>query len=164
MPQTQQNGNQQSNTATTEDGSSNSSQNTSSKLNDYFESIQGKKLSMSTMRNEIFNTLFDNATDKPQVGKYYIFEYDPKFKDQLKVWDQFPLIHVMEFKKGNVLGANLHHANAKSRLTAINNNRFPESTLRYYIPKNADSIFFEVDDLDVPKLSQFPLEKFHRNR
>ena len=119
---------------------------------------------MSTMRNEIFNALFDGATDNPSVGKYYIFEYDPKFKDQLKVWDQFPLIHVMEFKKGNVLGANLHHANAKSRLTAINNNRFPESTLRYYIPKNADSIFFEVDDLDVPKLSQFPLEKFHRNR
>ena len=164
MPQTQQNGNQQSNTATTEDGSSSSSQNGSSKLSSYFASIEGKKLSMSTMRNEIFNTLFDNATDKPIVGKYYIFEYDPKFKDQLKTWDQFPLIHVMEFKKGNVLGANLHHVNTKSRLTAINNNRFPESTLRYYIPKNADSIFFEVDDLDVTKLSQFPLEKFHRNR
>ena len=164
MLQTQQNGKQQSNTATTENGSSNSSQNSNSKLNDYFASIEGKKLSMSTMRNEIFNTLFDNATDKPQVGKYYIFEYDPKFKDQLKVWDQFPLIQVMEFKKGNVLGANLHHASTKSRLSAINNNRFPESTLRYYIPKNADMIFFEVDDLDVPKLSQFPLEKFHRNR
>ena len=164
MLQTQQNGNQQSNTATTEDGSSSSLQNAYSKLSEYFASIEGKKLSMSTMRNEIFNTLFDNATDKPIVGKYYIFEYDPKFKDQLKVWDQFPLIHVMEFKKGNVLGANLHHTSTKSRLSAINNNRFPESTLRYYIPKNADSIFFEVDELDVPKLSQFPLEKFHRNR
>ena len=164
MPQTQQNGNQQSNTATTEDGSSSSLQNANSKLSEYFASIEGKKISMSTMRNEIFNALFDGATDNPSVGKYYIFEYDPKFKDQLKVWDQFPLIQVMEFKKGNVLGANLHHVNAKSRLSAINNNRFPESILRYYIPKNADSIFFEVDDLDVPKLSQFPLEKFHRNR
>ena len=63
-----------------------------------------------------------------------------------------------------MLVANLHHVNAKSRLSAINNNRFPQSILRYYIPKNADSIFFEVNDLDVPKLSQFPLEKFHRNR
>ena len=116
------------------------------------------------MRNEIFNVLFDNATDKPQVGKWYIFEYDPKFKDQLKIWDQYPFVQVMEFKKGNLLASNVHHLNSKSRLTAINNNRFPESTLRYYIPKNADSIFFEVDDVDVPKLSQFPLEKFHRNR
>ena len=131
MLQTQQNGNQQSNTATTEDGSSSSSQNGSSKLSSYFASIEGKKISMSTMSNEIFNALFDGATDNPSVGKYYIFEYDPKFKDQLKTWDQFPLIHVMEFKKGNVLGANLHHVNTKSRLTAINNNRFPESILRY---------------------------------
>ena len=36
------------------------------------------------MRNEIFNALFDNATDQPVSGKWYIFEYDPKFKDQLK--------------------------------------------------------------------------------
>ena len=164
MPQTQQNGKQQSNTAKTENGSSNSSQNSNSKLNDYFASIEGKKLSMSTMRNEIFNTLFDNATDKPQVGKYYIFEYDPKFKDQLKVWDQFPLIQVMEFKKGNVLGANLHHASTKSRLSAINNNRFPESILRYYIPKNADRIFFEIGEDEVQLLSTLPIEKFHRNR
>ena len=68
----------------------------------------------------------------------------------------------MEFKKGNVLGANLHHVNTKSRLTAINNNRFPESTLRYYIPKNADSIFFEVGEQDIQLLSQLPLDKFHR--
>ena len=92
MPQTQQNGNQQSNTATTEDGNSNSLQNANSKLSEYFASIEGKKISMSAMRNEIFNALFDGATDNPSVGKYYIFEYDPKFKDQLKVWDQFPLI------------------------------------------------------------------------
>ena len=164
MPQTQQNGKQQSATATTENGSSSSLQNENSKLSEYFASIEGKKISMSTMRNDIFNALFDGATDNPTSGKYYIFEYDPKFKDQLKTWDQFPFVHVMEFKKGNMLAANLHHINAKARLTAINNNRFPESTLRYYIPKNADSIFFEVDDLDVPKLSQFPLEKFHRNR
>jgi len=164
MLQTQQNGKQQSNTATTESGSSSSSQNANSKLSEYFEEIKGKKLSISTMRNEIFNALFDNATDQPVSGKWYIFEYDPKFKDQLKTWDQYPFVQVMEFKNGNMLASNLHHLSSKGRLSAINNNRFPESTLRYYIPKNADSIFFEVDELDVPKLSQFPLEKFHRNR
>ena len=99
-----------------------------------------------------------NYENEAQLGSY------SKFKDQLKVWDQFPLIHVMEFKKGNVLGANLHHTSTKSRLSAINNNRFPESTLRYYIPKNADRIFFEVKESEVELIATLPLEKFHRNR
>ena len=36
--------------------------------------------------------LLDDATDTPQVGKWYYFEYDPKFKDQLGEWDEFPLV------------------------------------------------------------------------
>jgi hypothetical protein len=82
----------------------------------------------------------------------------------LKEYDQYPLIHLMEFNKGNLLGANIHYLPVRVRLSAINNNRFPESTLHYYIPKNADGLFFEVDDLDVPVLSQFPVQKFHRNK
>ena len=100
------------------------------------------------MRSEIFNSLFDGATDNPETGKWYVFQYEPKFKHALKQWDEYPLIHVMEFKKGNLLGANIHYMNVRARLGAINNNRFPASTLHYYIPKNADSIFFEVDDLE----------------
>ena len=34
------------------------------------------------------------------VGKWYYFEYDPKFKDQLGEWDEFPLVKVLEKKKG----------------------------------------------------------------
>ena len=117
---------------------------------------------MSTMRNEIFNTLFDNATDKPIVGKYYIFEYDPKFKDQLGEWDEFPLVKVLEKKNDIYLGGNLHYLNAKARLSAINTDKYPNSSLHYYIPKNADSIFFEVGEQDIQLLSQLPLDKFHR--
>ncbi len=164
MPQTQQSGSQQNATAETDSGNSNSSQNKSSKFSEYVASIEGKKLSTTKIRQEIFLSLYDNATENPSVGKWYLFEYDPKFKDQLKVWDQYPLVQVMEFKKGNLLGANIHHLKVRSRLGAINNNRFPQSILRYYIPKKADGLFFEVDDMDVPILSQFPVEKLHRNR
>ena len=164
MPQTQQSGSQQNATAETDSGNSNSSQNTSSKFSEYVPSIEGKKLSTTKIRQEIFLSLYDNATENPSVGKWYLFEYDPKFKDQLKVWDQYPLIQLMEFNKGNLLGANIHHLKARARLGAINNNRFPQSILRYYIPKKADGLFFEVDDMDVPILSQFPVEKLHRNR
>ena len=162
MLQTQQNGKQQSNTATTENGSSSSSQNENSKLSEYFASIEGKKISMSTMRNDIFNALFDGATDNPTSGKYYIFEYDPKFKDQLGEWDEFPLIKLLEKKNNTYLGANLHYLNGKARLSAINKDKYPNSSLHYYIPKNADSIFFEVGEQDIQLLSQLPLDKFHR--
>ena len=164
MQQTQLSGSQQSATAETDSGSSNSSQKSNSKFSSYVESINGKKLSANKIRQDIFLSLYDNATDNPSVGKWYLFEYDPKFKDQLKEYDQYPLIHLMEFNKGNLLGANIHYLPVRVRLSAINNNRFPESTLHYYIPKNADGLFFEVDDLDVPVLSQFPVQKFHRNK
>ena len=164
MPQTQLSGKQQSDTAGTGFGSSSSSPKSNSKFSEYIASLKGKKVSVSKLRSEIFNSLFDGATDNPETGKWYLFQYEPKFKHVLKQWDEYPLIHVMEFKKGNVLGANIHYMNVRARLGAINNNRFPASTLHYYIPKNADSIFFEVDDLDVPVISQCPLEKFHRNK
>ena len=93
-----------------------------------------------------------------------LLEYDPKFKDQLGEWDEFPLVKVLEKKNDIYLGANLHYLNAKARLSAINTDKYPNSSLHYYIPKNADSIFFEVGEEDIQLLSQLPLDKFHRNR
>ena len=72
--------------------------------------------------------LLDDATDTPQVGKWYYFEYDPKFKDQLGEWDEFPLVKVLEKKNDIYLGANLHYLNAKARLSAINTDKYPNSS------------------------------------
>ena len=120
---------------------------------------------MSKLREEVFNILLDDATESPSVGKYYTFEYDPKFRDQLKEWDEYPLVYAVEFKKDNLLGANLHYIRTtNSRLKALNSKTFPKKTLRYYIPKNADRIFFEVKESEVELIATLPLEKFHRNR
>ncbi len=117
------------------------------------------------MREEIFNVLLDDATETPSTGKYYTFEYDPKFADRLKEWDQYPLVYAMEYKKNNLIGANIHYIRGtNSRLKALNNKRFPKRTLRQYIPKNADRIFFEIGEDEVQLLSTLPIEKFHRNR
>ena len=164
MPQTQLSGKQQSDTAGTGFGSSKSSPKSNSEFSKLIKSLKGQKITKTKLREEIQNSLYDGATDTPQVGKWYYFEYDPKFKDRMKQWDQFPFILVQEMKKGNILGANVHYMNVKSRLTAINKNRFPTSTLHYYIPKRADAIFFEVEELDVPTMSQMPVEQFHRNK
>ena len=149
--------------AKTEDTSSESSP--KSRFDQLITELKGSKISKSKLREEVFNILLDDATESPSKGKYYTFEYDPKFADNLKEWDEYPLIYVMEFKKNNLIGANIHYIRGtNSRLKALNNKRFPKRTLRQYIPKRADSIFFEIQESDVQLLSTLPIEKFHRNR
>ena len=136
-----------------------------SRFDSLVESLKGKKISNSSLREEVFNLLLDDATESPETGKYYTFEYDPKFADKLKEWDEYPLVYVMEFKKNNLIGANIHYIRGtNSRLKALNNKRFPKRTYRQYIPKRADSLFFEIQESEVQLLSTLPLEKFNYNR
>ena len=149
--------------AKTEDTSSESSP--KSRFDQLITGLKGNKISKSQLREEIFNILLDDATDSPTTGKYYIFEYDPKFGDKLAEWDEYPIIYAMEFKKNNLIGANIHYIRTtNARLKALNNKRFPKRTLRQYIPRRADSIFFEIKESEVQLLSTLPLEKFHYNR
>jgi len=149
--------------AKTEDTSSESSP--KSRFDQLITELKGSKISNSKLREEVFNILLDDATETPSTGKYYTFEYDPKFRDQLKEWDEYPLVYAVEFKKDNLLGANVHYIRTtNSRLKALNSKTFPKKTLRYYIPKNADRIFFEVKESEVELIATLPLEKFHRNR
>ena len=149
--------------APTEDTSSESSP--KSRFDQLITELKGNKISNSKLREEVFNILLDDATETPSTGKYYTFDYDPKFADRLKEWDQYPLVYAMEYKKNNLIGANIHYIRGtNSRLKALNNKRFPKRTLRQYIPKNADRIFFEIGEDEVQLLSTLPIEKFHRNR
>ena len=147
------------------DASSSSSQSETSRFDGLIESLKGSKISNSKLREEVFNLLLDDATESPETGKYYTFEYDPKFADKLKECDEYPLVYVMEFKKNNLIGANIHYIRGtNSRLKALNNKRFPKRTYRQYIPKRADSLFFEIQESEVQLLSTLPLEKFNYNR
>ena len=149
--------------AKTEDTSSESSP--KSRFDQLITDLKGNKISNSQLRDEVFNILLNDATESPSTGKYYTFEYDPKFADRLKEWDQYPLVYAMEYKKNNLIGANIHYIRGtNSRLKALNNKRFPKRTLRQYIPKRADSVFFEIQESEVQILSTLPIEKFHYNR
>ena len=157
--------NEQESGQSSTDASSSSSQSETSRFDGLIESLKGSKISNSKLREEVFNILLDDATESPSAGKFYTFEYDPKFADKLKEWDEYPLVYAMEFKKNNLIGANIHYIRTtNARLKALNNKRFPKKTLRQYIPKRADSIFFEIQESDVGLLSTLPLEKFHYNR
>ena len=157
--------NGQENGQQTMDASSSSSQSESSRFDGLIKNLKGSKISNSKLREEVFNILLDDATESPESGKYYIFEYDPKFPERMKVWDEYPIVYAMEFKKNNLIGANVHYIRTtNARLKALNNKRFPKKTLRQYIPRRADSIFFEIQESEVQLLSTLPLEKFHYNR
>jgi len=43
------------------------------------------------------------------VGRMYMFQYDPKHKETLPYYDIFPLIFVMERYKDGFLGMNMHY-------------------------------------------------------
>ena len=157
--------NEQESGQSSTDASSSSSQSETSRFDGLIESLKGSKISNSKLREEVFNILLDDATESPSAGKFYTFEYDPKFADKLKEWDEYPLVYAMEFKKNNLIGANVHFIRTtNARLKALNNKRFPKRTLRQYIPRRADSIFFEIQESEVQLLSTLPLEKFHYNR
>ena len=157
--------NEQESGQSSTDASSSSSQSETSRFDGLIESLKGSKISNSKLRDEVFNILLDDATESPSAGKFYTFEYDPKFADKLKEWDEYPLVYAMEFKKNNLIGANIHYIRTtNARLKALNSMSFPKKTLRQYIPKRADSIFFEIKESEVQLLSTLPLEKFHYNR
>ena len=164
MLKTMQSGGQLRNTAMTEDSTSDSSQSESSALTTLLQDLKGSKVSKAQLREKIFEALNDNATGNPEVGKWYFFEYDPKYKDIIKKWDAYPLIKLMEIKSDRMLGMNIHFLRAKARLGSLNKEEAPMQTLRYYIPKNADNLFFEVPEEDMQAMSQLPLEQFHTNR
>ena len=50
-----------------------------------------------------------NPTSKELMGAMYMYFYDPKHKKTLAYYDRFPLILMIEPRKGGFLGLNLHY-------------------------------------------------------
>jgi hypothetical protein len=56
-------------------------------------------------------------TDKPLIGRMYLFQYDPKTKDKLPYYDRYPLVFPIGSGRttgfaasgGSFLGINLHY-------------------------------------------------------
>ena len=69
------------------------------------------------------------------VGGMYMFFYDPKTKDKLPYYDNFPLIVFVEGTKGGFYGLNLHYLPMTLRakfldglMDQTNNGKFDETT------------------------------------
>ena len=61
----------------------------------------------------------DYMTTKLEMGKMYLFNYDPKHKKTLPYYDTYPLTIPIERYKDGFLGLNLHYLPPKLRLILL---------------------------------------------
>ena len=88
---------------------------------------------------------------KPVIGRMVFFNYDPKWKDKLPIYDIYPLVLPIEMYPDGFLGLNLHYLPPSGRailleslLTILNNEKFDKSTkmlVSYQLLKNNASRF-----------------------
>lgn len=92
------------------------------------------KLKMPTNRASLLNDP-SRVSATAFVGKMYFYQYDPKFKETLPVWDKFPLVIPMETYSDGFLALNLHYLDPYSRLVLldrlhdfISNDKYDDTT------------------------------------
>tara|TARA_R110002074_G_scaffold349472_4_gene520002 strand:- start:943 stop:1518 length:576 start_codon:yes stop_codon:yes gene_type:complete len=61
----------------------------------------------------------DRLKSMPTVGNMYCYAYDPKWKNKLEYYDEFPLIFVVEPAKGGFIGINLHYVSPRNRIVLM---------------------------------------------
>jgi hypothetical protein len=124
---------------------------------------------VAKQRTVAFNYLFNNAKDDVMVGKFYLFEYDPKTKLRLSRWDKYPLVLVTNIYEDGFMGANFHYTTQKQRMMLakkfLNNNvKIPFKLLHRYIISRADNLFFEVPEEELVEFAALPIEQFYDSK
>jgi len=128
----------------------------------------------------------------PQIGKMYLYLYDPKYKDTLPFYDAFPLVIPIEFYGNGFLGLNLHYLppGARAQLLAalinIAGNDSKEKTVKFnvsydllrkyasqfpganvcvkrYLFSNVRSSFHYIEPENWEKVVTMPLQQFKVN-
>jgi hypothetical protein len=59
------------------------------------------------------------AKEGIEIGKMYLFHYDPKYKKILPFYDEFPLVFPFGFFKGGFIGLNIHYIPYTARLSIL---------------------------------------------
>lgn len=57
----------------------------------------------------VMDSLIKNAGNSAELGSMYFFSYDPKTKNKMPYWDEFPLIFVIQYYSNGFLGINFHY-------------------------------------------------------
>jgi hypothetical protein len=69
--------------------------------------LVSRNVNTSRIMNDKSNIV--NRITITDIGKMYMFFYDPKHKDTLPYYDRFPMIFPIDFKPDGFMGINLHY-------------------------------------------------------
>ena len=137
------------------------------------------------------NRVFTKVTS-PEIGKMYMYVYDPKYKNVLPFYDMYPLVFPIEFYNDGFLGINLHYLPPMARaalLTSLkrlsNNNNYDDTTrlnisyqtlkayaikfngvencIKRYLFAHVRSGFNQVSSSDWDKAVLLPLQRWQVN-
>ena len=102
---------------------------------------------VSVTAQQILQKETDKQRSSVEVGKMYLFGYDPKHKATLPYYDKFPLIFMIGEAKGGFYGINVHYLPLRQRAQLMdalyslkNNRKYDETTklkISYDILKSA---------------------------
>lgn len=83
---------------------------------------QVKRLSSKKITpNRIMHESGISLTSRLVPGKMYFYYYDPKFKETLPFYDQFPLVLPFAKTQGGFIGLNMHYLDYKMRMALFQN-------------------------------------------
>lgn len=135
----------------------------------------------------------DRKRSHPVIGKMFIYEYDPKWKDILPIYDRFPLCFPIEPYNDGFLGLNLHYLSIEERSTILNrlskflnNQNYDETTrlrmsyqllnstkqlatlarpcIKRYLYNHVRSQFIEITADEWDKAIELPIQVFVRKK
>lgn len=67
----------------------------------------------------------------PEIGKMYMYKYDPKHKDTLPYYDIYPLVFPIEWYDDGFLGINLHYLDIPNRVKLLDDLDSLKNTKEY---------------------------------
>ena len=114
---------------------------------------------------------------RPGPGKMMTYVYDPKYKEKLKYYDNYPLIIMLDLAKGGWYGANLHYLPPTMRVElleaieykkiplgriakALESNPITKLCLKRYLAKQVMSPPVNVPKDECEIAIQLPFESF----
>jgi hypothetical protein len=85
------------------------------------------------------------TTFKPEIGSFYLYEYDPKMKEILPYYDKYPVVVIIDMYEDGFLGLNFHYLDYFSRSALLDalysatdiTDKNARIALSYQILKNA---------------------------
>lgn len=155
-----------------------------------FDWMTEKARSASSLRNKLIRN-DDMSKNKTTVGKMFFFKYDPKTKEDLPIYDVYPLVFPLEQYGNGFLGINIHYLTPKQRISLLGklqeyatSSKFTPSTklsisydllnsargvnslmapgIKRYLFSQVRSKFIEIPATEWDKAAQLSLELFVR--